>query len=462
MKNWILTAVLALSTGAFAEGHQGEPQPKPPAHSEKGHSEKEKGHDHDHKDEHKKDEHHEGHKEDEHHKHDDHKEDKHDDHHKDGKHHDEEGDDHDHDHEHIVRLIVSDGEHHVLRVLDAHTGKEEASFSTPGKISGLHTGPSGFYAYGIHRNDNRVTVLHSGLGLEDHGDHQDLVKKSPYIISTLNTGKKPTHFFKKEDKIVVFNDGDGTAAVFGEALLGISNDMKFLKSKKPDHAAPALVGNNVLLGMMNQNHIEVYDVKSGKQFKTVKGCERVHGEAVYKNTVYFGCTGGVLAVDVKGRVINSSKILNPANTPEKTRVGKIVSNEKSKYVFGNFGQGLAYWLPGAKKLSVLKLPDSPMNFKLTEDGKKLLVLTVNGQLHSLDVASLKITKSIAAVAPYNKDSKKKLFSTMVVGEDHAYVTNPTSSEVLKVAIDGLKIEKRFKVSGAPMLITLTEAEGVAH
>lgn len=459
MKNWILTAVLALSTGALAEGHQGEPQPKPPAHSEKGHSDKEKGHDH--KDEHKKGEHHEKHKEDDHHKHDDHKEDKHDDHKdKEGKHHDEEGDDH--DHEHVVRLIVSDGEHHTLRVLDAHTGKEEASFSTPGKISGLYTGPSGFYAYGVHRNDNRVTVLHSGLGLEDHGDHQDLIKKPPYVISTLNTGKKPTHFFKKKDQIVIFNDGDGTAAVFGEALLGISNDIKFLKSKKPDHAAPALIGKNLLLGMMKQNHIEVYDVKSGKQFKTVEGCDRVHGETVYKDTVYFGCTGGVLAVNVKGRLVNSSKILNPANTPEKTRVGKIVSNEKSKYVFGNFGQGLAYWAPGAKKLSVLKLPDSPMNFKFTEDGKKLIVLTVNGQLHSLDVASLKITKSVATVAPYNKDSKKRLFSTMVIGEEHAYVTNPTAGEVLKVSLDGLKIKKRFKVAGAPMLITLTEAEGVSH
>lgn len=461
MKSYILTAMLVLGTGALAEGHQ-----------EKGHQEHKHKEEHKHKDEHKheddkhkhdeKEHHHDEdkHKHDEkehHHENDDHKHDEH----KEGEKH-KEGEDHDHEEHHVVRLIVSDGHQNKLRVINAKTGKEETSFGVPGKTSGLYTGPSGFYAYGIHRDDNRVTVLHSGLGLEDHGDHQDLIKKPSYIISTLNIGKKPTHFFKGKDKIVIFNDADGTAAVFGEALLGVTNDMKFLKASQPDHAAPAVMGHNLLLGLYKKGHVEVLDIKSGKLFKTVEGCKGVHGQAVYKNIAYFGCGDGVLAVNVYGKVVRDSKILNPAGTPEKIRVGKIVANDQAKHVFGNFGENLAYWEPGAKTLSVLKLPSRPVRFQLTEDGKQLLLLTMNGQLHSIDTEKVKVTKSISAVAPVSAEKKNQLFSSMVIGEEYAYLTNPNSGEVLKVALNGLKIAKRFKVEGAPTLITLTEAEGVAH
>lgn len=438
MKSYILTAMLILGTGALAEHHQ---EKSPSDHKE--HQHKEDKHKHDEGDKHKHDEkeHHDEHKEGEKH---------------------EEDEDHEHEEHHVVRLIVSDGHQNKLRVLDAETGKEETSFGVPGKTSGLYTGPSGFYAYGIHRDDNRVTVLHSGLGLEDHGDHQDLIKKPSYIISTLNVGKKPTHFFKKKDQIVIFNDIDGTAALFGEALLGVTNDMKFLKSSEPDHAAPAVMGKNLLLGLYKKGHVEVLDIKSGKLFNTVEGCKGVHGQAVYKNTAYFGCGDGVLAVNIYGKVVKDNKILNPAGTPEKTRVGKIASNDQAKHIFGNFGKNLAYWKPRAKTLSVLNLPSRPLRFQLTEDGKQLLLLTMNGQLHSIDTDKVKITKSISVVAPFSTEKKNQLFSSMVIGEEHAYLTNPDGGEVLKVALNDLKIAKRFKVAGAPTLITLTEAEGIAH
>lgn len=256
-----------------------------------------------------------------------------------------------HDHKHAARLVVADGKTGVLTVLDAEKGAVVGSFGTPGTLSGLYVGPGGQNVYGIHRDADRVTVLNSGLSSVSHGDHNDLVVDAPYVLATLNIGPKPTHFFSHGEKIVIFNDGDGTMPIFSEELLGKTNDMLVVKAEKADHGAPALLGNTLLVGMLSLNRIDAFDVSSGKLLKSVAGCPGVHGESIRGDTVYFGCTDGVLAVTMKGSDITSRKLSNPAATPEKTRVGTVATHEKSGMMFGNFGNGLATWSISSKELN---------------------------------------------------------------------------------------------------------------
>lgn len=358
------------------------------------------------------------------------------------------------------RLIVADAKTNALSVVNLTDGKTLGTFSTPGKLSGLYAGPSGQYAYALHRDDDRVTVLHSGLSTLPHGDHDDLVQKAPHVLATLNVGQQPTHFFAHGDRIVIFNDKGGSVAVFGETLLGKTNDMQVVKVAQPDHGAATVMGNVLLSGYLRLNRVDAYDLKSGQLLKTVDGCPALHGEAILGDTSYFGCTDGVLAVTVKGAEITSQKLTNPAGTPESTRVGTVVAHAKSGTLYGNFGSGLARWTAQDKALTPIALPAAPLKFIFAEDGQRLLVLTADGALHALDARTGRVLQSAAGVVkPADAADKAAIRPTMTLGQTSAYLTSPTTGEVLEVALNNLTVTRRLAVGGTPAMVALTSASG---
>ncbi|KQR18748.1 PQQ-binding-like beta-propeller repeat protein [Deinococcus sp. Leaf326] len=362
-----------------------------------------------------------------------------------------------------TRLVVADGKTHQLKVMSLADGAPIAQFSTPGKLSGLYTGPGGTYAYALHRDDDRVTVLHSGLGAIDHGDHTDLVQKAPYILATLNVGQQPTHFFTHDDRIAIFNDKGGDVAVFGELLLGKTNDMTAVKVAQPDHGAPALLGDVLLSGYLRLNRVDAYDLKTGTLLKTVDlPCPGLHGEGVQGSAAYFGCTDGVLAVTVQGQQVSARKLTNPSGTPTDTRVGTVAGHDKSPALYGNFGTGLARWTHTDTTLTALPLPAAPLKFTFTADGQRLVVLTADGALHTLHAATGRVLQSVKIVAPVNPTDTVAVRPTMTVGAEHTYVTSPATGEVLEVALSDLQVTRRFAVGGTPAMVTLTQAIGEQH
>ena len=362
----------------------------------------------------------------------------------------------------VTRLVVGDGRTHTLTVLDAETGNSLGGFGTPGKLSGLYAGPGGTLAYALHRDDHRVTVLHSGLGRVSHGDHDDLVLGAPHVLATLNTGPKPTHFFTHGDRIVIFNDGNGTSSLFGEATLGLTNDMTVLKAAQPDHGAPALLGDTLLVGMLALNRVDAFDVRGGQLLRSFPGCPGVHGEAVRANTAYFGCQDGVLAVTVAGKTLSSVKLTPPSGAPEGTRVGTVAAHDASARVYGNFGNGLVSWTAAARTLTALPLPAAPLKFVFSDDGKTLVVLTANGQLHRVDAGTARVTASLPVVAAFDAADKGAVRPALAVGGDRAYVTSPSTGEVLVVRLADLGVVRRVKVGGTPAFLALTGVSGTRH
>lgn len=392
--------------------------------------------------------------------------------HKGHKDHDDHKGEEDHDHEegHAIRVVVSDAKTNVLSVLDGKTGKVLAKFNTIGKLSGLYAGPE--YLYGIHRDDSRMTVLHSGLHIEDHGNHQDLAEKAPYVLATLNVGKKPTHLTRDGERLVIYNDGDGTAVVFDESLLGITNKMQFIQTKKADHGAPELLGKVFLAGMYGLGRVDAFNTENGQFLKEVASCTKVHGSSVRKDTAFFGCTDGVLAIKVTGDNGDNSfktwRIKNPAGAPEKVRVGYIAAHEKSNVVYGNFGNGLAKWsgTSGAATLKTLPLPAKPIRFTFGHHGKNLFVLTQNGELHRLNAATGKVLKSAKVMDEIamtkTATNEHPVRPSFTLSDEALYLSSAKTGEVLKIHLDDLDVEQRWKVGGSPALITLTEREGVQH
>ncbi len=79
---------------------------------------------------------------------------------------------------HPGHLVVADGRVGQLQVIDLEKGQVIATFSVPGPANVYATG-NGMYAFALHREQNRVSVVYGGLNLEDHGDHKDLVTEAP-------------------------------------------------------------------------------------------------------------------------------------------------------------------------------------------------------------------------------------------------------------------------------------------
>ncbi|KEF34821.1 hypothetical protein RDMS_05195 [Deinococcus sp. RL] len=362
-----------------------------------------------------------------------------------------------------TRLVVADARTHVLSVVDLAQGQTLARFGTPGKLSGLYTGPGGTLAYALHRDDHRVTVLHSGLETVDHGDHRDLVEKPPHVLATLNVGRQPTHFFARDERVAIFNDASGDVAVFGEALLGKTNDMQVVKVAQPDHGAPALVGDVLLSGYLRLGRVDAYDVRTGRLLQTLDApCPALHGEAVRGQTAYFGCADGVLAVTVQAQQLRARKLGHPAQTPPSTRVGTVAAHEKSTVVYGNFGPGLARWTAQDAALTPVASPAAPLKFTFTADGQRLVVLTADGGLHLLHAPTGRLLRSAPVVPPTDAADKAAVRPALAVGADHAYVSSPTAGEVVEVSLTDLKVTRRLAVGGTPAHLTLTSAAGERH
>lgn len=366
-----------------------------------------------------------------------------------------------HAHDHALRLVVSDGKTHTLQVLDVQEGRTLASFGTPGRLSGLETGPGGRYAYALHRDDHRVTVLDSGLKTVSHGDHDDLQVGVPYVLATLNTGQKPTHFVVSGEHINVFNDGDGTVAIFTEDLLGKTNDMNIVKVTQPDHGAPLLVGDVLLSGQLSLNRADAYDVKTGKLLGPLPTCTALHGGGIVGQTAFFGCKEGVQVVNVSGKTLRARMIPNPPGTPEGTRVGMFTHSD-APFLYADFGKGVARLTPDATRLTPTALSGKPRAFEVTEDGKTLVVLTNDGQLHTLDAASGRLLKSARVVASFEAGEKAGVRPDLALLEGLVYVTSPDTGEVLEVRPQDLKVVRRLQVGGTPSFITPTFAHGVRH
>ncbi|WP_337868407.1 hypothetical protein [Meiothermus sp.] len=360
------------------------------------------------------------------------------------------------DAKHPGRLVVADGKAGLLRVIDLETGELVGSFSAPGPANVYGAG-NGIYAFAVHREQNRVSVVYGGLRQEDHGDHKDLVVEAPYILQTFTTGPKPTHFSSHDGIVTIYNDGDGTVAVLDEKSLGLGLRMREVATGAPDHGAPLAMGNVVLAGSLNRGVVEVFS-QGGQKITTFSGCPRLHGEAALGNRIAFGCSDGVLLLERQGNGFVSRKLPNPAGALQNARVGTLVSHAKYPFFIGNFGQGL---VRVDNQLSVYPLPANPVRFGFDKNGV-LVVLTADGSLHTLEAPTGKVTASLKISAPITASGEGAVRPGLALGDGKAFVTLPDKGEVLEVELAEMVVKRRFNVGGAPGSVAWLWVDGVRH
>ncbi|MBO1438726.1 hypothetical protein [Meiothermus sp. CFH 77666] len=357
---------------------------------------------------------------------------------------------------HPGRLVVADGKTGLLQVLDLEKGELVGRFTSPGPAN-VYSAPGGQYAFAIHREQNRVTIVYGGLGLEDHGDHKDLTLQTPYIWATVNTGPKPTHFKSHGNQIVIYNDGDGTMAVFDARKLGLVPDFREIATGAPDHGAPVALERAVLAGSLNRGVVEVFTL-GGRKITEFAGCPRLHGQAVLGGTIAYGCSDGVLLVEQQGSGFIARKLPNPTGTPERVRVGTLIAHSMYPFFIGNFGQGLARI---DSSIRPMPLPAAPVRFQFDRNGL-LVVLTADGSLHTLEASTGKVLASLKVSEPITASGEGAVRPGLTTGDGVAFVTLPDKGEVLEVDLGRLQIKRRFNVGGNPASVAWLWVDGVRH
>jgi outer membrane protein assembly factor BamB len=361
---------------------------------------------------------------------------------------------------HPGRLVISDAKSGMLQVLDLEKGAVVGSFSSPGPAN-VYATPGGQFAFAVHREANRVSIVYGGMELEDHGNHADIKLSNPYSSATLNTGPKPTHFFAHGKDIAIFNDGDGTVAVFNQDRLGLSMDFSEISTGPADHGAPVVLDGMLLSGGVAGGVVSLFTGSGRKVMQFPQNCPRLHGEAVLGAVVGFGCGDGVLLLEKRGSGFAAKKIPNPAGTPENVRVGTLISHAKHLVMVGNFGKGLVWVDPKTATLQPFALPANPASFKFDADGR-LVVLTADGNLHTVDMVGKKVVSSLGVTAPITASGEGAVRPSLAVGDGMAYISLPDKGEVLEVDLATMQIKRKFAVGGTPGSVALLQVGGVQH
>jgi hypothetical protein len=352
------------------------------------------------------------------------------------------------------RLLVADGVESTVSVVDLETGEVLATYELAAPAS-IYTSPSGRYGFAVQSDGNIVNVIDSGVELEPHLDHYHTHVEDPALLDYAFEGPVPIHFVMHGDQIVVFTDDDGTATLFSEAnITDASALLLSFAAEAPHHGVGVAVDDAVLVSHYDPegeglpDGIDVFDL-DGELLQSFGDCPQLHGEAPLEHGAAFACENGVLVIEHEGDAFTSRRI----NYPSDLRVWGLVHDANSPYLFGDYGETALVRLDVTTGDSAqLDFPSAVWVFQFyPDDPSKLLVLTIDGNLHIVDAATGAVESSGAVVdaftLPEEWGDPRPAFTTI---EGHALVSEPTQGVVHIVHLDGLEVEGSYEVGGTPV------------
>jgi DNA-binding beta-propeller fold protein YncE len=359
----------------------------------------------------------------------------------------------------VTRLVIADATTGALTVLDAADGRIIATFGTPSANPGVVASPGGRWVYAVNTAANRVTILDTGLRLEEHGDHADLVVGPPFVRGTVVTGRRPIDFWAQRGMATVHNDDDGTLAVFDEGRLEVALDYTEIRGAGTGHNNAVVLGDTVLLSLASAGRITAYRMDNSV-VTSFEGCPGTHGWTTHGGTAAAGCTDGVMLISNSPAGLTARKVAEPDGSPETARVSTLISHEQSPMLVGNFGQGLALMSPNDDAMRVVPLPSMPVRFLFDAAGTRLVVLTLDGMLYVLEPATGRIVGSLSAVTPMRTGEGAPPTALMAVTSGAAYITDPQAGEVVAVDLAAPSVIRRIDLGGAPRGIAAVSMSGV--
>lgn len=356
--------------------------------------------------------------------------------------------DHDHDHTDLSsagRLALFDADSGDLRVLDLDSGDELDRFALDGSTPRLYSSPDKRYAVVIQREDNKVSFLDGGLYTEDHGDHMHDYAESPQWVGLTLNATRPTHYTVHDHHAVVFFDGSDAASSSisvlsdsgiggGQAVasLDLENNMhgvaKLLDDKLFVTYRDAAITDTTLPAEVERYHFDGDAFILETRYDLT--CPGLHGAAANHHALAFGCTDGLLVIDLAQNGQPARKLANPAGLADDARIGTLRSHPALEKMVAYAYSSQQYFVvdpeagDAASAYQALSLPQGvrPLVGDFDPHGHHFYVLGSDGVLRLFDAeGDWQQVAEVTVAGPFSEDDAAP---SITASAEHLYVLVP--------------------------------------
>ncbi|TVR54006.1 MAG: hypothetical protein EA421_09655 [Gemmatimonadales bacterium] len=372
----------------------------------------------------------------------------------------------------LQRVLVTDAEQALARVLAASTGDLLGSMPLSGPGSYVYASASGRYGVVQQRTADRVQFVDGGIWTHDDHAHRN----DPEMLAFDIADGLPTHGNVNGDWISTFFDGSGRATWVNERdFFEGSYRIAFeVATGGPHHSGSAtvLVGNTPYFVVAPLNPagglpaaVDVYNLQ-GQVVASVPDCPVMHGNASARSTAVFGCNNGLVLVRSSGGSVAAEKV-TPTGEMEGLGLRNAWSAPGASVILGQFAARPGE--PTRRVLAVIDVaagslhPLQPLpsgvvdHFRTVEPvSNKIVLLGTDGTLYVYSGATRQLERTIASVVPALPASGATTHQVSVV-EGMAAVASPSTGEVVLVNLDNGSTIRRINVGGQPSRLAILGA-----
>lgn len=369
------------------------------------------------------------------------------------------------------RLFVADHGEPVVRAVDLADGAVVGTFglSAPAR---LYKTDSERLLFAVQRDADTVSVVDTGIALEDHGDHADLEVSAPRLLETMVDGDRPVHFVAHHGEIALFFDGEGAARIVTEAaLLDGDADAAEISTDAPHHGVAATFGDHILVSVPNPEDptelpvgIQVLS-DDGDPVGGVHACPGLHGEATSGPMMAFGCETGLLIVEPGDDAPSVRLLPYPDDLPE-GKTGTLLGGVSLRYFLGNYGPDAVVVVDPSETdaYTLVRLPARRVDFAVDPVRPRFAyLLTEDGDLHKLDVLTAEIVATTPVTRPYSMDGHwSDPRPRIAMAGDDIVLTDPLAGVLRVIDAETLLETRSIDIEGMPYNLVAAGGSGLSH
>ncbi|WP_230656077.1 hypothetical protein [Psychrobacter sp. I-STPA10] len=409
--------------------------------------------------------------------------------------------DHDHHHEHDDkvdaevaqgRLFIADHDNNKAYVYSLAQNKIIQTLDDTGHIDTLQTSPQGKYALALNREDNKVSFYHSGLRVEDHGDHShNYANEVRKVLLQLNYAT-PNHYQIHGKQAGLFFDGKGEKGnpvdkfvePAGFALITDSDidagKLPYQKLTPNMHGTAEAQGDYVITtarlestGSSLADRVVVYQQHHDHYHKhqdLPTACPSLHGSGSAGDYSVFACGDGVVSVHKVGDKFTSEKLPNPMsianaqcqrpNRPASpARIGSFATSPHHEFLVGTACGQPHLINPTTKAFTPITWTSDAsrkvLSYEFDSSGNYLLLLDDLGKVTILDVAqNFKPIKTLDVIANSVADGGHGGPALVVnPNSDNVYVLDASKKQIVVIDPKTASLKPAIGLNFTPSEIT---------
>jgi len=351
-----------------------------------------------------------------------------------------------------TRLFIADNEQHQIVVIDLPSGEEVTRISVPPQVMSMGATRSGRYLLATRGRDTDrqyLTVVDTGLNSSGGDWYFPVVSKTLLLgesISSVRTEGVQT----VGDRQLLAVEAQGRLVHFEESVLAAERAFDHeTTTVHPDHLHIVPLDNGEwLIGMTRHGEVRHKD-ETGQVFAR-HDCPGAHGSYQQGQRSFFGCRNSIL-------VFSGSELLEEVPVPDSdARAASFYAGGGRLWGGSESFPGLVWIDPKTLEVGVYEAGARVERHNTSPDGKYLLMLLANGELHFHEAATGEHRHHMALVdtiPDVTRSTAGASAPTIEFSGELALISIPSSGDVYAISLDGEpKIRHHWQLEGQPTRI----------